>query len=134
MFIPSSFKILYTKHFIFWYVRYLIIHTPVQLATMIHKSQPARVSNHDNSPYGTPSPMRIHFLHSFIHWHFPNKGGNGSGVDSGGILGFAVGPGSGVKNLWKKNSEWFYNFSSRRSLRGHFLSENKGKFMLNRWY
>ena len=57
---------------------------------------------------------------------------DGSGVDFGRIPRFPFGPRSKtrVKILRKTgpDPESLFNFGSRRSLRGHFLSKNMGKF------
>ena len=56
-----------------------------------------------------------------------------TGVDSGRILGFSFGPGSGVKHLGKAGPgpESLFHFDSSRSLCGHFLSTNMGELRLD---
>jgi len=55
-----------------------------------------------------------------------------TGLDSGRIVRFSFGPGSGVKNLGKPDPESLIYFSSSRSLCGHFLRKNVGKLRLDR--
>jgi len=56
------------------------------------------------------------------------------GDDSGRILRFSFGPGSGVKNNKKTDPdpESLLHFGSSRSLCDHFLSKNMGKLRLDR--
>jgi len=61
------------------------------------------------------------------------RGGHRSRVDFGRILRFSFRPGSKVKICENPDPGSLFNFGSSRSLHGHFLSKNIGKFRLDRW-
>ena len=83
-----------------------------------------------NSKGGKPClPTPIVRLFIFQRWQWIPS----AGIDSGRILRFSFWPEFGANNLRKTDPKSIFNFGSNRSLRGHCLSKNMGKFRLDRW-
>jgi len=77
------------------------------------------------------------FATTIMQRHEPTRGGHGSGVPESTLAGFCVflsdtDPNPESKICEKTDPESLFNSGSSRSLCGHFLSKNMGKFRLDR--